>query len=233
MLIFSEKNPLNVLNLASEIEKIPYVKNIVIVPPDKLLEKYKNDLPPEILNSFSQEELKDEFPYILKIYISSIKNYQTLKDQLNLLTKANLNIEIYEPSFLKFIYFAYFFKLGFIVLAISWTLFYVIFLYFLNNLINSYLKSQTQIFLLLGGTLRKFKLLRFLFVVLILVAAFLYSTLLYFYISDGVSSLIPLFKTYPNFSKEVHILYFGIYVFFVIFFLPWFTIVISYKNYEI
>lgn len=233
LLIFSETNPLNILNLSSEIKKIPYVKNIVVISPEELLEKSKKDFPSEILKVFSKEELKSQFPYILKIYPSSIKDYPTLKAQLSLLTKTNSNIEISEPGFFKLIYFAYFFKLGFLVLAITWTLFYLIFLYFLNTLINSYLKSQTQIFLLLGGTLKKFKFLRFLFVGLVLIAAFIYSALVYFYISDSLSSIIPLFKTYPNFSQEYHLLYFGIYIFLTIFLLPWLTIIVSYKNYEI
>uniref|UniRef100_A0A7V5XGI3 Cell division protein FtsX n=1 Tax=Thermodesulfobacterium geofontis TaxID=1295609 RepID=A0A7V5XGI3_9BACT len=233
LLIFSENNPLNILNLSSEIKKISYVKNIVVISPEELLEKSKKDLSPEILKIFSKEELKSQFPYILKIYPTSIKDFPNLKAQLNLLTKTNSNIEISEPGFFKLIYFAYFFKLGFLVLAITWALFYLIFLYFLNTLINSYLKSQTQIFLLLGGTLKKFKFLRFLFVGLVLIVAFIYSAFVYFYISDSISSILPLFKTYPDFSQEYHLFYFGIYIFLTVFFLPWLTIIISYKKYEI
>jgi cell division transport system permease protein len=233
LLIFSGTNPSNILNLSSEIKKIPYVKNIVVISPEELLEKSKKDLPSEILKIFSEEELKSQFPYILKIYPSSIKDYPALKAQLNLLTKTNSNMEISEPKFFKLIYFAYFFKLGFLVLAITWALFYLILLYFFNTLINSHLKSQTQIFLLLGGTLEKFKFLRFLFVVLILITAFIYSALVYFYISDNISSIIPFFKTYPNFSQVYHLLYFGIYIFLTVFFFPWLTIILSYKKYEI
>ncbi|PMP67569.1 MAG: hypothetical protein C0190_03015 [Thermodesulfobacterium geofontis] len=233
MLIFYENNPLNILNLSSEIDKNIYVKKVIIISPEELLEKSKNDLPPEILKIFSKDEIKSQFPYILKIYPTSIKDYPALRDQLNLLTKANPNIEILEPGFFKLIYFAYFFKLGFLILAITWFLFYLIFLYFLNTLINSYLKNQTQIFLLLGGTLKKFKFLRFLFVGLILITAFVYSALVYFYISDSISSIIPLFKPYPNFSKINHLLYFGTYIFLTVFFFPWLTIIMSYRKHEI
>ncbi len=233
MLIFSEKNPLNIFNLLSEIEKIPHVKNIDIVSPEKLLEKVKKDLPSEILENFSEEELKAEFPYILKIYPLSIKDYPALKDRLNLLTKVNSNIQIYEPRFFKLIYYAYFFKIGFVIFVAIWIFFYIFFLYFLNNLLNLHLKNQTQIFLLLGGTLKKFKLLRFFFLVSVLVLAFGHSSSLFFFISDTISSIFPFFKHYPDISKEKDMLYFGIYTFFTIFLLPWLTILISYRNYEI
>jgi len=233
MLIFPTKNPLNVFNLLSEIKKIPHVKNIDIIYPEKLLEKAKKDLPSEILKNFSEKELKAEFPYIFKIYPLSIKDYPALKDKLILLTKVNSNIQIYEPSFFKLIYYAYFFKIGFIIFVAIWSFFYIFFLYFLNNILNLYLKNQTQIFLLLGGTLGKFKLLRFFFLVSILVLAFVHSTSLFFFISDSISSIFPFFKFYPDISKEKDMLCFGIYIFFTIFLIPWLIILISYRNYEI
>ncbi len=233
MLIFSKKNSSNIVSLSSEIKKNPYVKNVVIISPEELLKKSKKDLPPEILKSFSLRELKNQFPYVLKIYPSSVRNYQALRSQLNLLTKANSSIEILEPAIFKLMYFAYFFNFGFIVFAIIWALFYLIFLYLLNNMINSYLKNQTQIFLLLGGTLNKFKFLRSLFVGSILITAFAGSSFLYFYISDSISSIIPFFKLYPNFSEISHILFFVIYIFLAVFVLPLLAVILSYRNHEI
>ena len=233
MLIFSENNTLNILKLSSEIEKMPYVKKITIISPEDLLKESKEDLPSELLKTFSQEEIKSYFPYILKIYPFSIKDYPILRDQLKLLTKTNSNIEISEHRLFKLIYFASIFKIGFIIFALTWAMLYIIFLYLLNNLLNSYLKHQTQIFLLLGGTLRIFKFLRFLFVGLILSVAFVGSFFLFFYISHNLSSIFAFFKLYPDLSKEKHLLYFIGYIFFTIFFLPWLTILISYKDYEI
>lgn len=233
MLIFSENNTLNILKLSSEIEKMPYVKRITIISPEDLLKASKEDLPSELLKTFSQEEIKSYFPYILKIYPFSIKDYPILRDQLKLLTKTNSNIEISEHRLFKLVYFASIFKIGFIIFALTWAMLYIIFLYLLNNLLNSYLKHQTQIFLLLGGTLRIFKFLRFLFVGLILSVAFVGSFFLFFYISNNLSSIFAFFKFYPDLSNEKHLLYFIGYIFFAIFFFPWLTILISYKDYEI
>ncbi len=227
----SEKNTLNISSLSSEIEKISSVKKIVVIPPEELIEK--EYLSSEFLKTFSQEEIKSYFPYILKIYPSSVKDYSLLKDHLSLLAKTNPDIEISEHKIFKLISLASFLKAGFLILIIIWMLFYLIFLYLINKFLNTYLKSQTQIFLLLGGTLRSFKFLRFLFVGLILLIAFGISFLLFFYVSQYVLSIFIFFKPYPNLSKILHLLLLGVYAFFVVAILPWLAIWMSYKGYEI
>lgn len=233
ILVFSEKDFSRILSLGDEIKRIPYVKDVTITLPDELVDKIKNELPSEILENFPEEELKTELPYILKIYPLSIKDYPKLKNQINLLTRLHKNIQISEPIFLKLIYYAYFIKLGFIIFIAIWSFSYVFFLYFFNNLLNLHFKNQTQIFLLLGGSIEKIKLLRFLFLTSTLMLAFGFSTPLFFFAADYISPLFPFFKTYPDLSKIKDILYLSIYIFSTIFLFPWISILISYKDYEI
>ncbi len=228
---FMKKNISDISILSSEIEKLSSVKKIIIIPPEELIKK--EYLSSELFKTFSQEEIKSYFPYILKIYPFSVKDYSILKNHLSLLAKTNPDIEISEHKIFKLISLASFLKVGFLTLVIIWLFFYAIFLYLINKFLNTYLKHQTQIFLLLGGTLRNFKFLRFLFVGLILSVAFGASFYLFFYLSNHVLSIFIFLKPYPDLSKVLHLLFLGGYVFFVIVILPWLAIWISYRGYEV
>lgn len=227
----AEKKNLNISALSSEIAKMHSVKKIVVIPPEELIKK--EYLSSEFLKTFSQEEIKSYLPYILKIYPFSLKDYALLKDHLSLLAKTNTDIEISEQKIFKLVSLASFLKAGFLTLIIIWLFFYIIFLYLINKFLNTYLKPQTQIFLLLGGTLRSFKFLRFLFVGLILSIAFWASLLVFFYVSYYVLSIFIFLKPYPDLSKMLHLLLLGFYGFSVIIILPWLAIWMSYRGYEI
>lgn len=225
-----EKNSETIKKLTTELKNFEYVKNLKIFPPEELYQKTKFELPSAL---FSEEEILSVFPYVIRVYVYSVKNLYSLKKYINFLSSLNPSIKLISEKPLKIFHLGSIFSKIFYILIFVWFTFYFFFLYLINQSLNEALKDQTQTFLLLGGGAFKLKLLRNFFFISILFIACIISSLCYFSFAKYMHLIFNFFEIYPDFSKSEHLYYFLVYISFVIILIPVITVHLSYKKYEI
>ncbi len=231
--VSSEQGNKTVNALISEIKTLPFVKKVEIISPSELLERWKNDLPFEIISLFDKDELLKAFPYLIKVYPSSYEHLKYFQEYFMLISKVLNNIS-YESSKLdNFLTFTLFFKKFFWGLAISWLIFYFLFLILLNFFINTFIKKNIKIFILLGGSFFKLNLIRIIIFVTTMAVAYICSFLLYFYFAKNLVFIFDFLKIYPDFKNLSHFIYFLIYTFFILLIFPILVIFLSSRINEI
>lgn len=225
--VSSEQGNKTVNSLVSEIKNMPFVKKVEVIPPQELFKKWKDELPSEIFSFFKEEEISQTFPYLIKIYLSSPEYFKFFQEHFMIISKVFENI-IYGNLKLKNILdFAFFYKKIFWGLALTWFMFYFIFLILLNFFINSLLKKNIKIFILLGGSLIKINLIRLIIFILTMIIGFICSLLIYFYFIENLTLIFSFLKIYPNLNNIKHVVFFFVYSFLILIFLPALTIFLS------
>ncbi len=236
LIIYSQKSDnTTVTNLVNNLKQLLHVKKVEVFPPEKIFQKIKNSLPSEIFKNYKKNEIINYFPYVVKIYPTSFKSYSLLKNQLQLLKSSNNKIDIYEAKISKMVNFAFVLKPGFFCFFIIWIVFYILFLLFFNYFLNSFLDKQIQIFILLGGSLNNFKIIRLFFISAFSSIAFIISTILFLYIANNLSNIFNITKltqssSYFLLSNNL----FNILIYYILTILVFPAIIIwfSYKKYE-
>lgn len=228
ILISSEQGNKTVNALVSEIKTFPFVKKVEVISPSELFEKWKEDLPSEILSLFKKEELLKTFPYLIKVYFSSPEYFRYFQEHFTLISKVFEDITYNNSKLNDLLNFAFFFRKVFWGLSLIWFIFYLIFLILLNFFINSFLKRNIQIFLLLGGSLFKLNLIRIIIFIVTMFIAYICSLFIYFYFTENLIIIFNFLKIYPNFKDNFHIIYFLIYTFFIVFIFPILIIFLSF-----
>ncbi|MDW8136392.1 MAG: hypothetical protein RMI74_06340 [Thermodesulfobacterium sp.] len=227
--ISSEPSNKTISSLISEIQTLPFVKKVEVVPPLKLLENWKKDLPPEVFSLFREEEILKNFPYLIRIYLSSPEHFLYFQEQFVLVSKVFKDITYENSKFNNILNFLFFFKKIFWGLALTWFIFYLVFLLLLNFFINSLMNKNIKIFILLGGSFIRLSLIRIILFIITMGLSFIISWFIYSYFIENLLLIFSFLKVYPNIKDVHHLLYFLIYLFFIIILFP--TLIILFLNF--
>lgn len=206
------------------------IGKIEIIDPEKFLKTSQKFLPEEITTLFTEEELKENLPFLIKLYPNSLPNYVELANRLKPIAQINHNLEIYNPKYLNFLKLSLFLKTGILGLWISWIMVYLGFIFFLNTFLNNLLYQQYKVILLLGGKAFSLKAIRFGLLFLLLILGFFGSSVLFYLAITTLSNIIglPLLTNFFDYS-----LYWCLYFIFLVFLIPLISVWISYWSYEI
>ncbi len=214
-----------------QLKQLSYVKKVTLLKPEKVFENLKKEIPLKLIKNFSKKRISRVFPYVIKIEVSSPESFKLLQEQLSLLAGIHKNLKLCEKKLPQILNFSSFLNKAFFILMISWFVFYFLFIYLINNSLNENLKEQNRIFLLLGGSPLKLKLLRIFFFFITLSAAAIISTLSFLYFSSNLTLLLPYFKKFPNFSIPVHLYSFFTYLIFTTLLFPFLIINYTFEKY--
>ncbi|MGC9141459.1 MAG: hypothetical protein ACP5IN_03780 [Caldimicrobium sp.] len=228
IIIYPQENIKSVEDIQSFFKKFNYITKLEVYHPKKLFQELEKDLPKGFLE---ENEIEEIFPYLIKVNLISIEALTKFKKDIEILksiTKNKLEI-LPEPNiknlmFLKYIHFLL------TIFLMLWTLFYFIFFIFLNRSLNNHLKTQTEIFQLLGGHILKLKLIRILIIIIPLLFIWIFSFIFYYLFAQNIFYFFPFLKIFPDLNNLYELLFFITYFLFLIVVYPIFLNFLSCKK---
>ncbi len=228
ILIYPQQNFNSIEDIQNIFKSFNYITNIEIHSPKKLYQELEKNLPKGFIN---EEKIEEIFPYLVRVNLKSIDTLTKFNKDLEMIQKLTKNVleVLPEPGIenLKFFKYA---NYGITIFLILWTFFYLLFFFFLNQGLNNHLKTQIEIFQLLGGHVFKLKLIRLLIIFIPLLIVLIISYLFYYFISQNLIYLFPFLKFFPNHTNYYDTLFFIIYFIYLIFIYPSFIVFLSYKK---
>lgn len=209
-----------------------YIRKAELIDPNSLFSEVKDELSKEIFEIFSEEEIKKNFPYLIKIYPKTLDDHFKLYSQLDFLKKLNPNLEIEIPKLVKFLKSSLVLKSGLLVIICSWIILFIVFVLFINLFLNEISKDSLRTLFLLGGTLRSLSLVRVFFLCSFQFLGFLIAFLVFIITCENLTYFLGTLP-FSHFFNLHNLYLFLIYILLSCFLLPWIFIFISYKEYEI
>ncbi len=157
--LFYPRRSSQVKELTSKIKNLDLVKSLELITPQEIYEKTSRYIPRSLLKIFGKKRLVRSFPYLINIYPKNSEDYTSLVKTLSLL-QTNQSFQVITNQSYKLVGFIKKLQWGAIGLIGACILFYVWFLSFLIYILKLKLKSQYQVFILLGGSKGVLKVIR-------------------------------------------------------------------------
>ncbi|MBZ4681480.1 hypothetical protein [Thermodesulfobacterium sp.] len=207
-----------------------FTEKIEVVTPEMVLKQAQKTLPKEITQIFTEEELKENLPFLIKIYPKSLGSYIELTERLKLIAASTPALELQNPKYFKFLKLSFFLKSGIIGFWFSWIIVYIGAIFFINNLLNNLLYQQYKLILLLGGNPFYLKFIRLGFLVSLITLGFFSSGATFYLAVNSLTSIInfPLLDIF-----WVNSWYSLVYFIFLVVLIPFLSVWISFWGYEI
>lgn len=198
LIFYPEKNN-NIEDFVSKLKELPGVKKLEVIPPSQIYNSLASFVSSNVLKSFSKKEILTSLPYLIKLYPSSFEQYSQMLKYLKTFFTGPQNKLVPSAAYRILTLIGVMKKAG-IVFFLLWCTFYVMFLLFLNYLLELNLKSQAEVIILLGGSAIGLKILRSFLVMTFLLLGFIPAFVSVFYLLKEISTYTGL-NLYLNYNS--------------------------------
>jgi len=173
------------------LNSLDLIKKIEVLSPNNIYNETKTFLPKSLKKLVKKKELISAFPYVIKIFPTTIRDYSNIIKTLTVL-KTSQDFELIKSRNFKLYKFIEKLELFIAILILACFLFYIWFLSFLIYTLKIKLSSQHQLFLLLGGSKKALKFTRVSISFMVTSIAFIIVSLLSSWVVSKISLFLPI-----------------------------------------